>query len=160
MKKAIFPGSFDPFTLGHEDIVLRALSVFDQVIVAIGSNTRKQGLLPIEKRKEWVERVFEKEKRVTCQVYSGMTIDFCHEQHVGFIIRGLRSGADFDYEQVIAQLNQSMDNQIETIFLASRPHLSHISSTIVREILIHKGSATAFLPAAIADEIQAYTENR
>ena len=150
---AVFPGSFDPITIGHVDIINRSLLLFDEIIVAIGENSSKSCLFPLQKRKEWISSVFEGEPKVGISVYNGLTADFCREQGAAFLVRGLRSASDFDYERTIAQLNLQLDNSIDTTFLISRPEHSHISSTIVREILKNKGNAELFLPGKVATKI-------
>ena len=145
---AVFPGSFDPFTLGHQEMVDRAVPLFDQVIIAIGINSQKQYLFPLEQRKSWIAQLYETEDRITVQTYEGLTVDFCQSVGARYIIRGLRTGIDLAYEQPIAQMNKKMKG-IETIFLVSSPEFSVISSTIVRDIIRHGGDASQFLPAGI-----------
>jgi len=145
-KIAVFPGSFDPFTIGHESIVLRALSLFDKIIVAIGKNAEKKGYFPIEKRKEMIEQVFENQTKVTVEFYEGLTIEFCKKQNAYYLLRGLRTAADFEYERAIAQVNKAMFPELETVFLLTTPELTPITSTIVREILRYGGDASKFLP--------------
>jgi pantetheine-phosphate adenylyltransferase len=143
---AIFPGSFDPFTIGHESIVKRALPLFDSIIIAIGTNTNKTDFFPFEKRLEWINEVFELDEKITVQGYSGLTIDFCKKVNAKYIIRGLRTSADFEYERAIAQMNKAMDASIETIFILTEPEHSAVNSTIVRDIIRHGGDASKFLP--------------
>ena len=145
MKRAIFPGSFDPFTRGHLSILMRALPLFDQIVVAVGHNTDKTPLNPIGKRLELLEQLFKNESKISITQYSGLTMAFCKEQQAQFIIRGLRNAQDFNYEQPIAQTNLELGG-IETIFIASEPHLSHMSSTIARDIAKHGGDLRAFIP--------------
>ncbi len=142
---ALFPGSFDPFTIGHQDIVERALPLFDRIIIGIGHNAHKQYLTPLEERIAAIDRLFGDESRITVKSYQGLTVDCCKEENAGFIIRGLRSGADLAYEMPIAQMNRSMAG-IDTVFLTSAPEHSAISSTIVRDIIRHGGDASRFLP--------------
>lgn len=148
-RTAVFPGSFDPITIGHTDIIHRALTLFDKVYVAIGHNTNKQSLFTLEQRLAWLKTVFAGEERVVVAHYEGLTVDFCRQHRIGCIVRGLRSGIDFEYERTIAQLNHDLGQGIESVFLAARPEYSHISSTIVREILRHKGDARRFLPEVL-----------
>ncbi|MCX6229497.1 MAG: pantetheine-phosphate adenylyltransferase [Bacteroidia bacterium] len=136
---AIFPGSFDPFTRGHESIIRRALPMFDQIIVMIGYNSNKQPYYPLEKREEWINRVFKNDPNITVAKFEGFQ----------YILRGLRTSADFEYERAIAQINKDMRPEIETVFLLTTPETTAISSTIVRDILLHKGDASQFLPACI-----------
>jgi len=148
-KKAVFPGSFDPITTGHVDLVLRALHLFDEVIVAIGVNSQKQALFELEKRKKWIEDVFRDEPRVKVDVFEGLTVHYCKKVNAHFLVRGLRNASDFDYEKTISQLNHIVGENVETVFLISKPEFSHISSTIVREIIKGKGDASPFLPKGV-----------
>ena len=150
-KIAVFPGSFDPFTIGHESVVKRASSLFDKIIVAIGYNSQKNGFFPLEKRKEIISKVFENYPNVEINTYSGMTVDFCKEVNSKYILRGLRTAADFEYERAIAQMNLSITG-IETVFLLTLPEHSPISSSIVREILRYKGDVSKFVPSSIVIE--------
>ena len=146
-KIAIFPGSFDPFTLGHESVVTRALTVFDKVIVAIGMNTTKTAYFPLEKRMEWIGKVFdETENRVEVKSYRGLTVDFCRIENARYILRGLRTAADFEYERAIAQTNKAMYPEIETVFLLTLPQHTYINSSVIREIIKQGGDAGGFLP--------------
>ena len=149
MKIAVFPGSFDPFTTGHVDLVRRSLDLFDRVIVAVGVNSQKKYLFPLEQRLNWLEEVFATEERVSIDSYEGLTAHYCNKVGAQFLLRGLRNASDFDYEKTISQLNTIVGNGIETVFLISRPAYSHISSTIVREIIKGKGDASSFLPVEI-----------
>ncbi|MEZ5054627.1 MAG: pantetheine-phosphate adenylyltransferase [Chitinophagales bacterium] len=154
MKKiAIFPGSFDPITVGHVDIVTRAIPLFDEIIVAIGVNTQKKYLFSLEQRIEWIQKVFANYPSVKVESYTGLTVNYCQQKNAKYIIRGIRSSADFEYEKTIAQLNQMMQPDLETMLILSSPALSAISSTIVREIIIGKGDTSKFLPKEINIEI-------
>lgn len=146
MKIALFPGSFDPITIAHVDILNRALPLFDKVVVGVGLNSSKQGFLSSEKRYEIVKAVFAGLPQVEVQLYEGLTIDFARKQQANYIIRGIRSVADFEYERAIAQINQTMMPEIESIFILSKPQYSAISSTIVRDILRNNGDVSQFLP--------------
>lgn len=146
---AVFPGSYDPITLGHTDIIDRSLSLFDKIIVAIGENSAKQYLFPLEKRIEWIEKIYKDEEKVEVKSYKGLTVDFCHDVGASYIIRGIRSSNDSEYERTIAQLNKSLAADIETICLICRPELSHISSSIVREIIRNKGDYKVFVPKEV-----------
>lgn len=148
-KIAIFPGSFDPITIGHVDIVQRALPLFDELIVAIGVNSNKKYLFTLEQRMEWIRDVFRTEPKVRVAAYEGLTVHFCREMNAGYILRGIRSAADFDYEKTIAHLNSAMTPDVETLLILARPELSAISSTIVREIITHRGDIHQFLPEAV-----------
>lgn len=145
---AVFPGSFDPITRGHVDILNRAVPLFDEIIIAIGENSQKKTLYSLEQRKAWIEAVFSNESKVRVDSYHGLTVHYCKEKNADFLIRGLRNSSDFDYEKTISQLN-FMVGEIETVFLISRPEYSHISSTIVREIIKGKGDASKLLPEEI-----------
>ena len=145
MKKVgLFPGSFDPFTKGHEDIVLKALTLFDEVIVAIGVNTSKQYLFTLEKRIAHIESMFSEMKNVKVLTYSILTVDFCQQAGANFIIRGLRDSKDFEYEKSIAHMNSQMST-IETVFLLTSQQYGAINSTIVREIFKNSGSIAQFV---------------
>lgn len=146
---AVFPGSFDPITVGHVDIVQRALPLFDQVIVAIGVNSQKQTLFELDQRRTWLEEVFAGESRIAVDVFSGLTVHYCKKVGARYLIRGLRNASDFDYEKTISQLNHIVGEDIETVFFISKPEYSHISSTIVREIIKGNGNARPFLPKGV-----------
>ncbi len=148
-KTAIFPGSFDPITVGHVDIVMRALPVFDEVVIAIGVNTQKKSLFSLEQRMEWIAKVFKDEPRVKVESYQGLTVNYCKQREAKYIIRGIRSSADFEYEKTIAQLNHMMVPEIDTFLILSSPELSAISSTIVREIILGNGDVSKFLPKEV-----------
>jgi pantetheine-phosphate adenylyltransferase len=143
---AIFPGSFDPFTIGHEYIVRRALALFDRIVIAVGTNTNKEDFFPTEKRVQWIREVFEYDEKVSVYSYNGLTIEFCKEMNAKFILRGLRTSADFEYERAIAQVNNAMDPQIESVFILTAPEYSAVTSTLVRDIIRHGGDASKFLP--------------
>lgn len=152
---AVFPGSFDPFTIGHESIVLRGLDLFDHIIIAIGYNSTKRSLFPLDTRIRMIGKVFEGNRRVSVESYQGLTVDFCKGINAHFIIRGLRTAADFEFERAIAQVNRMMDRTMESVFLLTSPELTPINSTIVRDILVHGGDASMFIPSAI--NIEDYT---
>lgn len=152
-KIAIFPGSFDPITTGHVDLVKRALPLFDKIIVAIGVNSQKKYLFPLEQRMEWLHTVFADEPKIEVGQFQGLTAHYANEIGARYLLRGLRNASDFDYEKTISQLNNIVGEGIETIFLISQPAYSHISSTIVREIIIGQGDARPFVPEAIAEEM-------
>jgi pantetheine-phosphate adenylyltransferase len=148
-KVVIFPGSFDPITIGHVDIVKRALPLFDELIIAIGVNTQKKYLFTLEQRIIWAKEVFKDWKNVRVDSYEGLTINYCTKIGANYIIRGIRSAADFDYEKTIAHLNNAMAPEVETVLILARPELSAISSTIVREIIIGGGDTSKFIPPQI-----------
>ena len=147
---AVFPGSFDPITKGHENIIQRGLPLFDEIVVGIGYNTNKNYFYSQEKREHFIKKVFENEPKVTVSRYSGLTVNFCKEIGARFILRGLRTSADYEFERAIAQMNHSMAPDIDTIFIVSEPSLSHISSTIVRDILLYQGDVSRFVPKAVS----------
>ncbi|MBK7096777.1 MAG: pantetheine-phosphate adenylyltransferase [Saprospiraceae bacterium] len=149
MKVAVFPGSFDPITIGHVSLIKRAARLFDKVIIAIGVNTSKNKLFPLDVRIKWIRDVFEKNKKIEVQEFDGLTVDFCKKVGANFIIRGLRNASDFDYEKTIAQLNSELNKDIETVLFMTKPKHSHISSTIVREIIRVKGDASMLVPKQV-----------
>lgn len=148
-KVAIFPGSFDPFTIGHEEIVRRGLSMFDRIVVAVGVNAVKRGFLDIDTRLAVIKKVFRGNERVEVVSYSGLTVDFCEKLGARFIIRGLRTAADFEYERAVGQINKAMAPSIETVFLLTSPERTFISSTIVRDVILNGGDASKFLPTNV-----------
>ncbi len=148
-KIAVFPGSFDPITIGHVDLVKRALPLFDKIIMAIGINSSKKYVFSFEQRLTWLQQVFEEEDKVDVGHFENLTAHYCNRVGAKYLLRGLRNASDFDYEKTISQLNYTVGDGLETIFLISRPELSHISSTIVREIIKGGGDASPFLPEAI-----------
>jgi len=151
-KIAVFPGSFDPITKGHVDLVKRALPLFDKIVVAVGVNSVKKTLFDLDQRLNWLEKVFKNEEKVIVGDFEGLTVNYCKEVNAQYLLRGLRNASDFDYEKTISQLNNIIGKNIETVFLISRPEYSHFSSTIVREIIKGKGDYTPFLPKEITIE--------
>lgn len=145
MKRAIFPGSFDPFTIGHHDIVLRGLQLFDEIIIGIGHNINKRDTFPLEERINDIQRAFNSEPRIKVMAYDGLTVDFAAEQHAQFILRGVRSVQDFEYERNIAEANKQLSG-IETILLYTRPEYAHISSTLLRDLHAHGKDISPYLP--------------
>lgn len=152
-KIAVFPGSFDPITLGHLDLVKRAVPLFDKIIVAIGENSQKKYLFKLEKRLAWLEKVFAEYDTVEIGKYTGLTVNYCKEKKARYLLRGLRYASDFDYEKTISQLNKIIGEDLETIFLISQPQYSHISSTIVREIVRGKGDVSPFVPTVLHESL-------
>jgi len=146
MKIAVFPGSFDPITLGHVDIVERAIPLFDEIIVAIGTNATKKYMWSLEKRQEFIERTFANHPSVKVKTYQGLTADFCKTEGAQYILRGLRNTTDFNYEQTIAQANHKV-NDVDSLFIICSPELSHISSSIVRDIARNGGDIQSLVPA-------------
>ena len=143
---AIFPGSFDPFTIGHESIVTRALPLFDKIIISIGYNSEKRQFFPIEKRIQWIKEAFQNDPKIEVETFSGLTVEYCQAKNAKFILRGLRTAADFEYERAIAQINKKMAYELESIFLLTTPEHTMITSTIVRDIIRHNGDVSQFLP--------------
>jgi len=148
-RTAIFPGSFDPFTIGHESIVNRSLSLFDKIIIMIGYNANKKSFFPIEKRIEWINQVFKNVDKVEVRLHDGLTVDFCKEVGARYILRGLRTSADFEYERAIAQINKKMHPEIETVFMLTLPEHTPVNATIIRDIIFHGGDASMFLPKGL-----------
>ena len=148
MKKAIFPGSFDPITNGHYDIIKRGVSLFDEVIVAIGVNAEKKYMFSLEERKRFIEETFKNEPKVKVITYSGLTIDLCKKEKADFILRGLRNPADFEFEKAIAHTNRVM-SKIETVFLLTAARTSFISSSIVRDVLRNGGDISQLVPESV-----------
>ncbi|AXG70081.1 phosphopantetheine adenylyltransferase [Kordia sp. SMS9] len=148
MKRAIFPGSFDPITLGHYDIIKRGIKLFDEVIVAIGVNSAKKYMFSLEQRKKFIEDSFKDEPNVKVVTYEGLTVDFCQKNNVDFILRGLRNPADFEFEKAIAHTNRDLA-PIETVFLLTSATTSYISSSIVREVIHHNGDYTLLVPDTV-----------
>lgn len=148
MKRAIFPGSFDPVTLGHYDIIKRGVKLFDEIIVAIGVNADKKYMFSLKERQQFIERTFSDEPKVKVLTYSGLTVDFCKEIGVEFILRGLRNPADFEFEKAIAHTNRNLA-PIETIFLLTSAETSFIASSIVRDVIRNNGNFTKLVPSAV-----------
>ncbi|MCX6304933.1 MAG: pantetheine-phosphate adenylyltransferase [Bacteroidetes bacterium] len=146
---AVFPGSFDPITRGHESVIKRALPLFDQLIVAIGENGEKKTFFPLERRLGWLKQVFGNDPRIRISTYSGLTIDFCRREKATFILRGLRTSADFEFERGIGQMNKMMYPEVETVFFLCAQEYASVSSSIVRDILRHGGDVRQFVPEGI-----------
>jgi len=148
-KTAVFPGSFDPITKGHEDIILRAIPLFDEIIVAIGTNSSKKYYYSLEKRLDMIRYTFRNEPKVKVETYLGMTVDYCKQVGATHLLRGLRTSADFEFERSIAHINQMLHPDIDTVFLLSLQEYSAINSTIVRDILSNGGDAQRFVPEGL-----------
>ena len=153
MKKAVFPGSFDPITLGHEDVIIRAIALFDEVIIAIGVNASKKYMFSLEERKSFIEQTFEAFENVSVVTYAGLTVDFCKENEIGYIIRGLRNPADFEFEKAIAHTNRDLA-PVETVFLLTAAKTSYISSSIVRDVLRNGGGVSQLVPNAVPSQLK------
>ena len=149
---AIFPGSFDPITKGHERIVRRALPLFDKIIVAVGHNAEKKSLFSVEQRTDLIRKTFADTPNVVVETYEGLTVDFCKKHDVRFLLRGLRNVADFEFERDIAAINKDLFPELETVFLCTESAYSHISSTIVRDLFLHKKDVSALLPDALTEK--------
>ena len=148
-KIAIFPGSFAPFTVGHQSIVDRALPFFENIIIAIGINGEKNQYFSIEERMEWIKAVYGNNPKIEVKRYEGLTVDFCKKENANYILRGLRDSHDFKFEKNIAQMNKELNSTIETIFIITPPEISHISSSIIRDIIKNGGDVSRFLPKEI-----------
>jgi len=146
---AVFPGSFDPFTIGHESIVRRSLSLYDKIIIMVGYNANKKSFFSIEKRVKWIKQVFKNDKKIEVQIHEGLTVDFCKKVGAKYILRGLRTSSDFEYERAIAQVNKKMHPEIETVFLLTLPEHTPVNATIIRDIVFHGGDASMFLPSCL-----------
>lgn len=145
MKIAVFPGSFDPLTKGHEEIIRKAVALFDVVYVAIGENAAKHCMFDLERRLQWIRQVFADEPRVKTCTYAGLTVDFCKRMGASYIVRGLRNSIDFQYEKDIAEANKQLVSEIETVFFASSPELAHVSSSLVRELYHHQADYSKYV---------------
>ena len=152
MKKAVFPGSFDPITLGHEDVITRAIPLFDEIIIAIGVNAGKKYMFSLEERKQFIEETFKGYNNVSVVTYKGLTVDFCKENNIDYIVRGLRNPADFEFEKAIAHTNRDLA-PVETVFLLTAAKTSYISSSIVRDVLRNNGDVSGLVPKAVPSKI-------
>lgn len=152
MKKAVFPGSFDPITLGHVDIINRALPLFAEIIIAVGVNTEKAYLFSLEERVDFIRKHYANEPKIKVETYTGLTIDFCKKLNIHFILRGLRNPADFEFEKAIAQTNRKLST-VETVFLLTSADTSFISSSIVRDVLRNGGDISGFVPESVSKKL-------
>jgi len=150
----LFPGTFDPVTLGHVDIINRAIPLFDKIIVGIGKNVTKGPMFSAEQRLDWIKQIYKDEPRVEGAIYEGLTVNFCKKVNAKFILRGIRYVSDFEYEKTIADANRTLDSGIETIFLTGEPKYTSVASTIVRDIIRNGGDASHFLPEVVYKSIQ------
>ena len=148
MRRAVFPGSFDPLTLGHYDIIKRGVPLFDEIIIAVGINADKKYMFSLKERKQFIEEAFKNEPKVKLATYKGMTVDFCKKVYADFILRGLRNPADFEFEKAIAHTNRKL-SKIETVFLLTAANTSHISSSIVRDVIRNKGNYKILVPDSV-----------
>lgn len=149
MKTALFPGTFDPFTKGHLDIVRKGLNLFDSVIIAVGENANKKTMFDLEQRMEWINSCFQHDDRVSVKHYAGLTIHFCKEVGAQYILRGLRTANDFEYEKQIAMVNADLAPTIQTVFVLSEQKYTAVSSTVIRDLILHGGDYSAYLPEGI-----------
>lgn len=149
LKIAVFPGSFDPITNGHVNIMERALPLFDKIIIAIGNNSMKRYAFPFEKREQWLKDIFKKHRTVEVMSYQGLTVNFVKSVRATYLLRGIRNTSDFEYERTIAQLNKAMAPELETICIITDPQYAHISSTIVRDIILNGGNPSMFVPREV-----------
>lgn len=149
IKRAMFPGSFDPITRGHENIIRRALPLFDEIVVAVGINIEKKGFFSVEDRVKWIQNVFEGEPKIKVMSYSGLTVDFCREINAQYLLRGLRTSADFEFERTVGQVNKRLNPAIETVFLLTMPEFTSINSSIVRDVYKNGGDVSLFIPDAV-----------
>ncbi len=154
MKIALFPGSFDPITLGHVDIIERGAQIFDKIVVGIGINHNKKTMFDQQRRKEWIKEIFKDRPNVDVICYEGLTINICEQIGADFILRGMRYSSDFEYEKGIADLNRAMSKNIDTVFLTSSAEYATISSTLVRDVIRNNGDASMFLPIAVLNDIK------
>lgn len=149
MRIAVFPGTFDPITLGHVDVIRRSIPLFDKIVIGIGLNSTKQPMFSIEQRVGWIQDIFKDQPSVEVAAYEGLTIDFCKQLDARFILRGIRYVSDFEYEKGIADMNRMLSKNVETIFLTSSPEYSTVSSTLVRDVIRHHGDVSQFLPPEV-----------
>lgn len=148
-KIAVFPGSFDPITLGHVSVITRALPLFEEIIIAIGINSEKKHMFSVEQRKQWIESCFQDNPKVKVDTYEGLTVNYCQEKNANFILRGLRTAADFEFERGIGQINRRLNENVETVFLLTESHLTPITSSIVRDVIRHGGDISGLVPDMI-----------
>ena len=150
---ALFPGTFDPITIGHLDIIHRALPLFDKLVIGIGRNSNKSAMFSEEQRMKWIKEIFRDNPKVSVAVYEGLTVECCRKVGANFILRGIRYVNDFEYEKAIADMNRSLDKDIETVFLTCLPQYTSVASTLVRDVIRNGGDARQFLPEAVSKDI-------
>jgi pantetheine-phosphate adenylyltransferase len=151
---ALFPGTFDPITIGHLDIIHRALPLFDKLVIGIGRNVNKEPMFPDELRLRWVKEIYKDNPKIDTVIYEGLTITCCQKVNANFILRGIRYVNDFEYEKAIADMNRSLDTNIETIFLTCLPQYTSVASTLVRDVLRNGGNVLQFLPEVVANYLK------
>ncbi|MCZ2222198.1 MAG: pantetheine-phosphate adenylyltransferase [Chitinophagales bacterium] len=154
MRICLFPGTFDPVTLGHIDIINRALPLFDKIYVGIGVNSAKHPMFSAEQRMQWFKEIYKGNSKVESAIFEGLTVDYCNTIGAKFILRGIRYVSDFEYEKTIADANRTLDKNIETIFLTGEPKYTSVASTIVRDIIKNGGDASPFLPKAVIKSLK------
>ncbi len=152
-RTALFPGSFDPITRGHESVIIRSLPLFDHIIIGIGDNTEKRSMFSIDQRLEWIRETFAAYPAISVEVYTGLTVDFCRSVGAQYILRGLRTSADFEFERSIGQINRKLHPDTETLFLLSLPEYTALNSSIVRDIIRHGGDPDSFVPEALKGKL-------
>jgi pantetheine-phosphate adenylyltransferase len=150
----LFPGTFDPITLGHVDIINRSINLFDKLVIGIGRNANKQAMFSEEQRLGWIKEIFKAEPKIDAVVYEGLTVECCQQTGANYILRGIRYVSDFEYEKAIADMNRSLDKRIETIFLTCLPQYTSVASTLVRDVIRHGGNASQFLPEVVRESLR------
>lgn len=148
-KIAVFPGSFDPITLGHVSVIKRSLPLFDEIIIAIGINIEKKHMFSLEQRKLWIENCFANEPKISVDTYNGLTVEYCKSKNASFILRGLRTAADFEFERGIGQVNRKLNENIETVFMLTEAQYTPITSSIVRDVIRHGGDISSMVPSVV-----------
>lgn len=154
MRIALFPGTFDPVTYGHMDIIDRSLSLFDKLVIGIGVNSNKQPMFSAEQRVAWIKSIYAAQPKIDCVIYEGLTVDCCKRIGATYILRGIRYVSDFEYEKAIADMNRSLDGGIETIFLTCLPQFTSVASTLVRDVIRNGGDVSQFVPEAVLRSIR------
>ncbi len=156
MRICLFPGTFDPITYGHIDIIDRSLSLFDKLVIGIGMNANKQPMFSAEQRVGWIKTIYSGEPKIDCAIYNGLTVDCCKRIGANYILRGIRYVSDFEYEKAIADMNRSLDGEIETIFLTCLPQYTSVASTLVRDVIRNGGNVSQFVPDAVLQSIKTH----
>ena len=153
MRIALFPGTFDPITIGHVDIINRSMNLFDKIVIGIGTNANKVPMFSAEQRIKWIKEIYKNEPKIEAAVYEGLTVTFCKEINAQYIIRGIRFVSDFEYEKTIADMNRTLDANIETVFFTCLPEYSSVASTLVRDVIRNNGDASYFLPQEVERDL-------